>query len=112
MKSGVLVFFYLLFASLFLQLAQAAEPEPNSAAKDTSAHIQALQDELSEAKGRVAELEAELSDAQNAIEKLNDKNEALAAASVATQDATQPVKPKDKTVRDNLFTTPPTRKHL
>jgi len=99
MKSGVLVFFYLLFASLFLQLAQAAEPEPNSAAKDTSAHIQALQDELSEAKGRVAELEAELSDAQNAIEQLNDKNEALAAASVATIDATQPVKPKDKTVR-------------
>ena len=99
MKSGVRVFFLLLFASLVLQLAQAAEPEPNVSDKDTNAHIQALQDELSEAKSRVAELEAELSNAQNSIEKLNIKNEALAAGTVAVKDATQSEKPKDKTVR-------------
>ena len=99
MKSGVRVFFHLVIASLFLQLAQAAEPEPNTSVKDTNAHIQALQDELSEAKSRVAELETELSNAQNSIEDLNNKNEALAAGAVAAKDATQSVKPIDKTVR-------------
>ena len=73
MKSGVLVFFHVLFASSFLQLAQAAEPDSNTAVNDSNANIQALQTELSEAKSRVAELEAELSNAQNAIEQLNDK---------------------------------------
>ena len=99
MKSSVHVFFYVLFASSFLQLAQAAEPDSNAAVKDSSANIQALQAELSEAKSRVAELEDELSNAQDAIEQLNDTNKALAAGTVATKDATQPEKPKDRTVR-------------
>ncbi len=99
MKSGVRVFFHVLFASSFLQLAQAAEPDSNSAVKDNSAHIQALQTELSEAKSRVTELEAELSNAQDAIEQLNDTNKALAAETIAAKDATQPEKPIDRTVR-------------
>jgi len=99
MKSGVRVFFNVLFASSFLQLAQAAEPDPSISVKDNKANIQALQAELSEAKSRVAELETELSNAQEAIEQLNDKNAALAAGTVATKDATQPVSPADRTVR-------------
>ena len=99
MKSGVRVFFHVLFASSFLQLAQAAEPDSNSAVQDSNAQIQALQTELSEAKSRVAELEAELTNAQNAIEQLYTKNTALAAGAVVSQDATQPEKAIDRTVR-------------
>ena len=93
MKSGVHVFLCVLFAYSFIQVAQASEPDPN-----TNAHIQALQDELSEAKSRVAELEAELSNAQKAIEQLNNQNTALAAGAAA-KGTSQPDKPTDKTVR-------------
>ena len=99
MKFGVRVFFSVLFASAFLQLAQAAEPDSNSAVQDTNEHIQSLQTELSEAKSRVAELETELSNAQIAIEQLNTKNTALAAGAAVSQDATQPEKAIDRTVR-------------
>ena len=97
MKSGISVFFCVLFVSSFIQLAQAAEPDTDSAAKDAQAHIQALQDELSRAKDRVTELEVELSDAQSTIEQLNSKNNVIVVKE--STESTESIKAKDQTVR-------------
>ncbi|MDH4019941.1 MAG: TonB-dependent receptor [Xanthomonadales bacterium] len=55
--------------------------------------MKSLQQELSEAKDRVAELEAELSKAQTTIEQMNNN------ATVIAQDTEQPGQAKDQTVR-------------
>ena len=92
MKSRAYTFFCVLIASAFLQSALAAEAAP-ATSSTTEAHVNSLQQELSEAKDRVAELEAELSKAQNTIEQMNKD------AIVATQDTDQPAQAKDQTVR-------------
>mgnify|MGYP001814197226 FL=1 len=99
MKSGVSVFLQVLFACSFLQLAQAAESDAESALEKSESQVQALQEELAKAKSRVAELEAELSDAQDNVDELNNKNKALAAGAGAAQGTSQPDRPKDRTVR-------------
>ena len=102
MKSRAYVYLYILLASVFVQTAQAADADQHSipaSKQDAEAHLQLLQEELSAAKNRVTELEAELSDATKTIEQLNSKNSALAAGSVTTQDDGQPIKASDKTVR-------------
>jgi iron complex outermembrane receptor protein len=97
MKIPAKLFFLVVVAMTFMQFAYADETtpaNPSADGEDTEARVQALQQELSAAKDRVAELEAKLSDAQNTIEQLNNENTSLAA-----QDTTQAVEAVDKTVR-------------
>ena len=99
MKSGVFVFFHVLVACSFIQLAQAAEPDTNtqsSEIQDSKAHIEALQKALSEAKTRVSELETELSDAQNTIEQLESQGSNQVADVVIIKEAGHP---ENQTVR-------------
>ncbi len=63
MKSPAKLFFQVLLATACLQFAYADETGPSGSAatsQDAEARVQALQQELSAAKDRVAELEAEL----------------------------------------------------
>lgn len=97
MKSPAKLFFQVLLVTACLQFAYADETGPSGSAatsQDAEARVQALQQELSAAKDRVAELEAELTDARSTIEQLNNKNNAVAA-----QDTTQATDAADKTVR-------------
>ncbi|MFC1777391.1 TonB-dependent receptor domain-containing protein [Pseudomonadota bacterium] len=80
---GVLV--HLIMACTLLQLAHAAEPETNSssntlpAKQDAEAQVQSLEQALSAAKDRVSALEAELRNAKNTIQQLENQNIAQAA---------------------------------
>jgi|GEM_PF-301811 len=86
MKSRTHLFVFAVVASAFIQFAQAAEtgaPVASAPNQEAEALVQSLQEELAEAKDKVAKLEAELSRAQNTIEQLNTSNKALAADAVS-----------------------------
>jgi len=78
MKTRVSVFFHAFVAIVFMQFAYATGAGPETSA-DAAARVQALEKELSAAKGKVAELEAELAAAQKTIGQLKDQNAAVAA---------------------------------
>ena len=89
MKTRTFVFFQALAAIIFMHSAYPAD-----AGADAEARVKALQEELSAAKGKVTQLEADLAEAQKTIRQLQDQN-----AAVATNSAPPAAGAKAQTVR-------------
>ena len=103
MKSGVKVIIHVLITCSFIQFSLAADPDtPSSSpptAQDAEAHVQALKNELAEAKDRVLELESELKNAQSTIEQLESQNPDQFATTTSLENDSQPGKAVTQTVR-------------
>jgi chromosome segregation ATPase len=84
------------------EFSRAAETDTGStitSIQETQAHIQTLQEALSEAKTRVSELEFQLNNAQNTIRQLEKQNVDQAASTVAIVNDDQHSAALSQTVR-------------
>ena len=101
MKFTVCIFLSALLGGSLFPVAHAAEPDlnnPSTPTQDTEAHIQDLQQALSEAKARVSDLEAELNDAQMTIRQLKDQDANQVADTTGLNDAEETTHAVDQTV--------------
>ena len=105
MKSGNYFLLLVLVTCSVVQATHAAEPASNtsstniSSPQDAEARVQALTEALTEAKDRVSELEAELHNAQNTIEQLENQNTSQVATALPQVESAQPEKAVTQTVR-------------
>ena len=105
MKPRTHFFLHVLVASVFLQFALAAKADQKTSSapnQDIETHVQSLQADLAAAKGRVAELEAELTKAQNTIEQLNDKNTTVSADTLAVNTTAEDTTKTDKAISQTV----------
>ena len=84
MKTRIALLFCILVCFSFIGTAQAADTDSQ---QDTEALIQQLQEQLSEAKDHVSELETKLQNAQSTIKQLEDQSTSQLVETVQTEKA-------------------------